>query len=47
MKVSLHEQVFQCLINPLLNTPISGSSFSAANKNIMSRLWMYGVQLSD
>ena len=34
-------------INPLPHIPILGSSNSAAQKNMMSKIWTNGVQLSD
>ena len=34
-------------INPLPHMPILGSSNSAASKNMMSKLWTDGVQISD
>ena len=34
-------------VNTLLQMPILGSSDSAANKNMMSKTWTNGVQLSD
>ena len=34
-------------IKPLPHMPISGSSNSAANKNMMSKIWTNGVELSD
>ena len=33
--------------NPLPHMPILGSSNSAANKNMMSKIWTKGVQLPD
>ena len=37
-----------CLrFNPLPHMPILGSSNSAANKNMMSKIWTNQVQLSD
>ena len=33
------------LLNPLPNMPISGSSSSATNKDMMSKIWKMGVQL--
>ena len=38
---------FSTALNPLPHMPISGSSNSAANKNMISKLWTNGVQLSD
>ena len=35
------------LFNPLPPMPILGSSSSAANKSMMSKIWTNGVQLSD
>ena len=34
-------------LNPLPDMPILGSSNSAAIKNMMSKIWTNGVQLSD
>ena len=34
-------------VNPLLHMPVSCSSNSAANKDIKSKIWMNGIQLSD
>ena len=33
--------------NPLPHIPILGSSTSAVNKTMMSKIWTNGVQLSD
>ena len=33
--------------NPLPDMTISGSSKSAANQDIMSKIWTNGIQLSD
>ena len=33
--------------NPLPDMPILGSSNSAANQNMMSKIWTNGIQLSD
>ena len=41
------EIVFYKLHNPLPHMPMFGSSDSAANKNMMSKIWTNGVQLSD
>ena len=35
------------LLNPLPHMQILGSSESAANKNIMTKIWTNGLQLSD
>ena len=35
------------LFNPLPHMPILGSSNSAANEYMMSKIWTNGVQLSD
>ena len=35
------------MVNPLPHMPIFGSSNSAANKIMMSKLWTDGVQLTD
>ena len=42
-------QPFQCWneVNPLPRMPILGSSNSAANKDMMTKIWTNGVQLSD
>ena len=40
-------KVQQHLFNPLFHMPIWGSSSSAANRNMMSKIWTNGVQLSD
>ena len=34
-------------LNPLLDMPISGTSNSAANKDMMSKYGQMGIQLSD
>ena len=39
--------VFYQVFNPLPDMPILGSSNSAANKNMMSKIWTNGVHLSD
>ena len=51
--ISLVQYFYGCLFqelelfNPLPHMPTLGSSNSAANKNIMSKIWTNGVQLSD
>ena len=40
-------KVQQHFFNPLFHMPIWGSSNSAANRNMMSKIWTNGVQLSD
>ena len=37
----------EILFNPLPYIPILGSSSSTANKNLMSKIWTNGVQLSE
>ena len=40
--------VFKCLsLSPLPHMPILGSSNSAANKYMMSKIWKNGIRLSD
>ena len=34
------------MLHPLPHKPILDSSNSAANKNMMSKMWTYGLQLS-
>ena len=35
------------IFNPLAHMPILGPSNSAANKNMMAKIWTNGVQLCD
>ena len=35
------------VVNPLPDMPILGFSNSAANKDMMSKIWTNGIQLSD
>ena len=44
----MYQQVHLCYdFNPLRHMPILGSCNSAANKNMMSKIWTNGIQLSD
>ena len=41
------EVMLKMAFNPLPHMPTSGSSNSAANKDMMSKIWTDGIQLSD
>ena len=47
MHVTRYDIDVQYTFNPLPHIPILGSSNPAANKNMMSKMWTNGVQLSD
>ena len=45
--ILLYDKELNLDFHPLPHMPILGSSNSAANKNMMSKIWTNGEQLSD
>ena len=44
---SINSRIWLPTLNPFNDMPILGSSDSAANKDMLSKIWKMGIQLSD